>query len=82
MSGAAYVLLFIRGRQPHCINTYRMAIVAHKWLQWEFDTLMGLFCGVVLQKNVGKMFVIVCYIYHTICRHSDAVYTQRMTGEG
>ena len=53
-----------------------------RWLQWEFDTLVGLFGRVGLQTNVGKTVSIVCRPRHAAGTQSEATYGRRMTREG
>ena len=53
-----------------------------RWLQGVFNTLVGLFDRVGLQKNVGKTVGMVCHPCQTSGNLSDEAYGRRVTGEG
>ena len=53
-----------------------------RWLQGDFNTLVGLFVRVVLQTNVGKTVGMVCCPFQAVGNLSEAAYGRRVTGEG
>ena len=52
------------------------------WLQWAFNTLVGLFDRVGLQTNVGKTFSMTCRPCPAAGNQSEVAYGRKMTGEG
>ena len=53
-----------------------------RWIQDAFITLVGLFDRVVLRTNVGKTFVMVCYLCQAAGNQSEVAYGRWMKGEG
>ena len=53
-----------------------------RWLQWAFNTLVGLFDCVGLQTNVGKMVIMTCRPCPAAGNQSETAYGHKMTGEG
>ena len=51
-----------------------------RWLQGEFNTLVGLFDRVVLRTNDGKTVVMVCRPCQAAGIQSEAAYEKRITG--
>ena len=52
------------------------------WIQRAFNTLVGLFNGVVLKTNVSKTFRMVFRPCQAEVTQSEAAYRRWMTGEG
>ena len=52
------------------------------WIQGDFNTLVGLFYRVGLQKNVGKKVSMVFHPCQAADNLSGAAYGRRVTGEG
>ena len=52
------------------------------WIQGVFNTLVGLFDRVGLQKNVRKTVGMVCHPCQAVGNLSEAAYGRRVTGEG
>ena len=52
-----------------------------RWLQDEFSTLVGLFDRVGLRTNVGKTFVMVCFLCQTEGNQSEVTYKRQIKGE-
>ena len=53
-----------------------------RWLQGEFNTLVGLFDRVGLRTNFGKTVGMVCCPCQAVGNQSEAAYRIRITGEG
>ena len=53
-----------------------------RWLQWAFNTLVGLFDRVGLHTNVGKTVSMICRPCPTAGNQLEVAYGQKMTGEG
>ena len=53
-----------------------------RWLQWEFNALLGLFERVGLRTNVGKTVSMVCRPCPEAGNQSEAVYGRKIMGEG
>ena len=53
-----------------------------RWLQWAFNTLVGLFDHVGLHKNVVKTVSMTCRPCPTVGNQSEVAYGRKMTGEG
>ena len=53
-----------------------------RWLQGDFNTLVGLFDRVGLRKNIGKKFSMVCHPCQAAGNLPEAAYRRRVTGEG
>ena len=58
-----------------------VALLDPQWLQGSFSTLLGLFCRVVLQTNVGKIVGRVCRPFQAAGTLSESAYGRRMKGE-
>ena len=52
------------------------------WLQWSFNSLVGLFECVGLCTNVGKMVIMTCRPCPAAGNQSEEAYIRKMTGEG
>ena len=52
------------------------------WLQYEFDSLKGLFGQVGIFTNVQKNVGMVCNPFRSAWVQADEAYTRSMTGEG
>ena len=52
-----------------------------RWLQWDFNTLVGLFDRVGLHTNVGKTVSMICRPCPTAGNQSEVAYGRKMTGE-
>ena len=59
-----------------------VASIDPEWLQGVFDTLIGMFDRVGLHKNIGRAVGMVFRPFQAVDTHSEAVYKQRMTGDG
>ena len=59
-----------------------VALSDPRWLQWAFNTLVGLFDCVGLQTNVGKTVSMTCRPCPTSGNQSEVAYGRKMTGEG
>ena len=59
-----------------------VALSDPQWLHSAFNTLVGLFDKVGLQKNVGKTVGMVCHLCQETGNLSEAAYGRRVTGEG
>ena len=53
-----------------------------RWLQGDFNTLVGLFDRVGLRTNAGKTFFMVCRPYQATGNLLEAAYGKRIKGEG
>ena len=53
-----------------------------RWLQGDFNTLVGLFDRLVLRTNVNKIVVMVCCPFQAAGNLSEAAYGRRVAGEG
>ena len=58
------------------------AISDPRWLQGNFNNLVGLFDRVGLRKNIGKTVVMVCHPCQTAGNILEAMYGRKVTGEG
>ena len=59
-----------------------VALLYPRWLQGAFSTLVGLFNGVGMWTNVGKIFSMVFCPCQAAGTQSEAAYRIWMTGEG
>ena len=59
-----------------------VALSDPRWLQWEFNTLVGLFERVGLHTNVVKTVSMTCRSCPAAVNPSEVVYGRKMTGEG
>ena len=53
-----------------------------RWIQWAFNTLVGLFDRVGLRVNVGKTVSMTCRPCPAAGNQSEVAYGHKMTGEG
>ena len=53
-----------------------------RWIQGAFNTLLGMFGRVGLQKNVGKTVGMVCQPFQAAGNLSEAAYRRRVRGGG
>ena len=53
-----------------------------RWLQWAFNTLVGLFERVGLRTNIGKTVSMACRLCPATGNQSEAAYGRKMTGNG
>ena len=58
-----------------------VALSDPRWIQGEFNTLVGLFDRVGLRNNVGKTVGMVCCPCQASGNQSEATYGRRITGE-
>ena len=53
-----------------------------RWLQWDFNALVGLFDCVGLHTNMGKTVSMTCRPFPTAGNQSEVAYRRKMTGKG
>ena len=65
-----------------CADDGMVALSEPHWLQGAFDTLVGLFDRVGLQKKIRKTVSMVCRPYQAAGNQLEAAYRRWITGEG
>ena len=59
-----------------------VALSDPRWLQWAFNTLVGLFDRVGLHTNLGKTVSMTCRPRQTTGNQSEVAYRRKIKGEG
>ena len=63
-------------------NDGMVASAGSRWLQWSFNSLVGLFERVSLRTNVGMAVSMTCRPLPVAGKQLDLAYGRKMTGEG